>query len=266
MKKVGIMGLGNMGEAIARALLTGGLSTSEILFFEIKPARMKAVIDSYGIGAASNPAELAAQCDYIILAVKPQEAKGAISAIAPSVGEASTIISIMAGVTTSSIISMLQRPAKVVRIMPNIGVTVGQGALGMSANYLLSQDEVRSVASFLAPLGRIIEVAEEQMDAVTALSGSGPAFFLAFFEAMIDGGVKMGLPRDKAYDLAFQTITGTCAMLEKERMHPALMREMVTSPGGTTIAGLVVLDEKGFRGTVVRALEAAQARARELSR
>jgi pyrroline-5-carboxylate reductase len=161
---------------------------------------------------------------------------------------------------------MLEKPAKVVRVMPNIGVAVGEGALGMTANYLLSEDEREAVASLLAPLGSIVEVNEEQMDAVTALGGSGPAFFLSFFEGMIDGGVKMGLPRDKAYALAFQTIRGTLVMLEKERLHPALMKDMVTSPGGTTIAGLVILDEKGFKGTVVRALEGAQNRSRELSR
>jgi len=160
---------------------------------------------------------------------------------------------------------MLEKPAKVVRVMPNIGVAVGEGALGVTANYLLAPDELESVAALLAPLGRIVEVNEEQMDAVTALGGSGPAFFLSFLEAMIDGGVKMGLPRDKAYALAVQTIKGTVALLEKEHSHPVLMKERVTSPGGTTIAGLIVLEEKGFKGIVVRALEAARTRAGELS-
>jgi len=266
MKSVGIMGLGNMGESITRALLGAGLAVGDILSFEIKPERMRTVTSAYGIGAAASPRDLAAQCRYLILAVKPQDAKTAISALAPSIDESRIIISIMAGITTSSIISMLEKPAKVVRVMPNIGVAVGEGALGVTANYLLAPDELESVAALLAPLGRIVEVGEEQMDAVTALGGSGPAFFLSFLEAMIDGGVKMGLPRDKAYDLAVQTIKGTVALLEKEHGHPALMKERVTSPGGTTIAGLIVLEEKGFKGIVVRALEAARTRAGELSR
>ncbi len=266
MKKVGIMGLGNMGESITRALFGAGVAAADISSFEIKPERMRAVTGAYGISGAASPRELAAQCRYIILAVKPQDAKTAIGALAPSIDESRIIITIMAGITTSSITSMLEKPAKVVRVMPNIAVAVGEGALGVTANYLLTPDELASVAALLAPLGRIVEVNEEQMDAVTALGGSGPAFFLSFLEGMIDGGVKMGLPRDKAHALAVQTIKGTVALLEKEHSHPALMKERVTSPGGTTIAGLVVLEEKGFKGIVVRALEAARMRAGELSR
>jgi len=265
MKSVGIMGLGNMGESITRALLGAGLAVGDILSFEIKPERMRTVTSAYGIGAAASPRDLAAQCRYLILAVKPQDAKTAIVSLAPSIDESRIIISIMAGITTSSITSMLEKPAKVVRVMPNIGVAVGEGALGVAANYLLAPDEMESVTALLAPLGRIVEVNEKQMDAVTALGGSGPAFFLSFLEAMIDGGVRMGLPRDKAHSLAVQTIKGTVALLEKEQSHPTLMKERVTSPGGTTIAGLVVLEEKGFKGIVVRALEAAMVRAGELS-
>ena len=266
MKKVGIVGLGNMGEAIARALVAAGTDRKEIIGYDVKPERMKAVVEGLKIAHAKDPADVAARSDYIILAVKPQDAKAAIAGLAAGLDESRILISIMAGTTTSSIASMLDRPAKIVRVMPNIAVAVCEGALGIAANYMLSHDELDGVARLLAPLGRVVEVPEEQMDAVTALGASGPAFFLAFLEAMVDGGVRMGLPRDKAHLLALQAVKGTVALLEKERMHPALMRERVTSPGGTTAAGLLVLDEKGFRGTVVRALEAAQARAKELSR
>lgn len=266
MKKVGILGLGNMGESIVRALLHAGLPKEEMLAFEIKSARREAMIDSYALEIADDPQDLAGRSDYIILAVKPQDAKAAISALAPSVDQSRIVISIMAGITTSSIISMLEKPAKVVRIMPNICVAVGEGALGIAANYLLTKDELESVVALLAPLGRVVEVNEEQMDAVTALGASGPAFFLSFLEAMTDGGVRMGLPRDKAYSLALQAVKGTVAMLEGEGIHPVLLKERITSPGGTTIAGLVILDERGFKGTTVRALEAAQTRARELSK
>ncbi len=266
MKRVGIIGVGNMGESIVRALLGSGIRKTDIFSFEVKPARVRMVAAQYSIKAAKDPEDLARRSDYIVLAVKPQDAKAAIAAAAPAMTDAKIIISIMAGITTSSIISMLEKPAKVVRVMPNIAVAVGEGALGITANYLLSQEELEAVQALLEPLGTVVQVSEEQMDAVTALSGSGPAFFLAFLEGMIDGGVKMGLPRDKATELAVQTVKGTVTLLQKEKMHPAVMREMVTSPGGTTIAGLAVLEEKGFKGSVIRALEAAQARSKELSR
>jgi pyrroline-5-carboxylate reductase len=266
MKKVAIVGLGNMGESIVRALLNAGMDKAEILSFELKAARAQAMAQSYAIEAAQDPRDLAARCRYVILAVKPQDAKAAISALAPSINESNIVISIMAGVTASTISTLLERPAKVVRVMPNICIAIGEGALGIAPNHLLSKDELEAVGNLLRPLGRVVEVSEEQMDAVTALAGSGPAFVLSFLEALTDGGVKMGLARDKAYSLALQTMKGTVAMLDKERLHPALMKEAITSPGGTTIAGLVILDEKGFKGNVVRALEAAQNRARELSK
>ncbi len=266
MKKVGVVGIGNMGESIIRALLGAGTDRAEIVSFEVKTARAEAIAKSYGVERAKDPGDLAALCHFVILAVKPQDAKAAIGALAPSIRESNVLISIMAGITTSTIMSLLGKPAKIVRVMPNICITIGEGALGIAPNDLLSQDEKASVMALLAPLGRIVEVTEEQMDAVTALGGSGPAFVLTFLEAMIDGGVRMGLPRDKAYTLAVQTMKGTVMMLEKEGLHPAAMKESITSPGGTTIAGLVLLDEKGFKGNVVRALEAAQSRAKELSK
>lgn len=266
MKKVGILGLGNMGEAIGRALLGAGVAPDDLLFFEINPEKARKGSAAYGVGSAPAPLDLAAQCHCIIVAVKPQDAKGALAALAPSVDDSRIVISIMAGVPMSGIASMLAKPAKIVRAMPNIGAAVGEAAIGLTSNSLVLPEERDSVIALLTPLGRIVEVKEEQMDAVTALSGSGPAFFFSFLEAMIDGGVSMGLPRDKAHDLAVQTVKGAVALLEKEHGHPTLIKERVTSPGGTTIAGLVVLEENGFKGVLVRALEAAKKRAEELSR
>lgn len=266
MKTVGIVGLGNMGESIVRAFLNAGMAKSEMLFYEAKPARSQAIAQAYTIDAARNPADLATRSRYLIIAVKPQDAKSAIAAMAPAVTESNIVISIMAGVTSSTISTLLEKPTKVVRVMPNICIAIGEGALGIAPNGLLSKDEVEAVHALMRPLGKVVEVGEEQMDGVTALAGSGPAFVLSFVEALTDGGVKMGLARDKAYALALQTMKGTVAMLDTEKLHPALMKESITSAGGTTIAGLVVLDERGFKGNVVRALEAAQNRAKELSR
>jgi pyrroline-5-carboxylate reductase len=266
MKTVGIIGLGNMGEAIARSLSRAKPADDRILGFDVKEARCAAVRTSCGVEVVKDHQQLAAASDYLILAVKPQDAKPVVQGIAPFIRESAIIISIMAGMTTSTITALLEKPARVVRVMPNICVAVGEGALGVAGNYLLSEDDVTSIGALLRPLGLVVDVTEEQMDAVTALGGSGPAFFLSFIEAMIDGGVRMGLGRDKAQALSLQVVKGTVKMLEERNLHPSLMKEMITSPGGTTIAGLVVLDEKGFGANVVRALEAAQARSKELSK
>jgi pyrroline-5-carboxylate reductase len=266
MKRVGIIGVGNMGESIVRALISSGTDKSEILYYEAKPARSRTINESYAIEAAGSSGDVAAKCRYVILAIKPQDAKAAIAALASSVSDANIIISIMAGIGGPTISGLLGKPVKLVRVMPNICIAIKEGALGVAPNNLLSKDEMEDVYALLAPLGRVVDVSEEQMDAVTALAGSGPAFVLSFLEALVDGGVRMGLARDKAFGLALQTIKGTIDMVDAEKLHPALMKESITSPGGTTIAGLVILEEKGFKGNVVRALEAAQDRARELSK
>src|SRR5271157_804932 len=265
MARLGILGLGNMGEAIVGALLGSGFDRKDLLAFEVKKDRAQTVARRYRIGLAANARDLAQKTRYILIAVKPQDAKRLLGAIAPAFDKEKLVISIMAGVTTSTILSMLQRPVKVIRIMPNICVKVGEGALGMTSNDLVPEGELEETKKMLAPLGRVVEVREDLMDAVTALSGSGPAFLLCFLEAMIDAGVNVGLPRDKASILAIQTIKGTIATLEAEKLHPTVMKEMVTSPGGTTIAGLTLLEEKGFRGSLIKAIEQARNRAKELS-
>jgi len=265
MAQLGILGLGNMGEAIVGALLGSGFDRKNLLAFEVKKDRAQTVARRYRIGLAANARDLAQKARYILIAVKPQDAKPLLGAIAPAFDKEKMVISIMAGVTTSTILSMLQRPVKVIRIMPNICVKVGEGALGMTSNDLVPDGELDETKKMLAPLGRVVEVREDLMDAVTALSGSGPAFLLCFLEAMIDAGVNVGLPRDKASILAIQTIKGTIATLEAEKLHPTVMKEMVTSPGGTTIAGLTLLEEKGFRGSLIKAIEQARNRAKELS-
>jgi pyrroline-5-carboxylate reductase len=265
MARLGIFGLGNMGEAIVGALLRSGFGRKDIVAFELKKERAGLVVKRYGISAAASAKDLALKAKYLLIAVKPQDAKTLLGAIAPALDKDKLVISIMAGVTTSTILSMAQRPVKVVRVMPNISVKVGEGAMGITSNDLVSEEELNETKKMLDPLGRIVEVKEELMDAVTALSGSGPAFLLAFLEAMIDAGVNVGLPRDKASILAIQTIKGTIATLEAEKLHPTIMKEMVTSPGGTTIAGLTHLEEKGFKGDLIKAVEQARNRARELS-
>jgi len=265
MVRLGILGLGNMGEAIVGALVGSGFNRKDLMAFEIKKERAEVVAKRYRVSVAANGKDLAEKAQSVLLAVKPQDARVLLESIAPALKKEKLVISIMAGVTTSTILSMAQKPLKVIRVMPNIAAKVGEGALGITSNDLVTEKELGEMKKLLSPIGRIVEVREDLMDAVTALGGSGPAFLLSFLEAMIDGGVNVGLPRDKATTLAIQTIKGTIAMLEAEKLHPSLMKEMVTSPGGTTIAGLVHLEENGFKGIVMKALEKARNRAKELS-
>jgi pyrroline-5-carboxylate reductase len=265
MKKIGIIGMGNMGEAILKALLRNGTQITSILCAETKPATVNIVAKTYGIKCHETPEEIIKKTDYVVLAVKPQDSKKVLQSISPHLTEKKVLVSIMAGITTSNILSIVGKAVKVVRIMPNICVKVGEGAMGLTSNKLVRADDVEFVKTMFSSMGKTVEVGEELMDAITALGGSGPAFVLLFLEAMIDAGVKLGIPRDKSAVISSQVIKGTISMLDIENLHPALMREMITSPGGTTMAGLAVLEQGAFKGTVIRAIEDACKRSKELS-
>ena len=265
MEKIGIIGLGNMGESITKALIKEGLKKESILFSETKKERAKQIEKVYGLKCIKNLSELAKKTDYIILAIKPQDARGVLHKIAPSLDDKKIIISIMAGITTSNILSLAGKPFKIIRVMPNICVKVSEGVMGIAANSMVTKEEKEKIQMLLSPLGNVIEVNEDLMDAFTALGGSGPAFFLLFLEAMIDAGVKIGLARDKAKSISLQVVKGTLKMLEEENLHPTVMRDMITSPGGTTIAGIAILEDRAFRGNVIEAIEKACKRAKELS-
>jgi pyrroline-5-carboxylate reductase len=265
METIGIIGLGNMGEAILKALLQTGRKKDSILCVEMKADRTRFIKETYGIECLPSVNELIAKADIIVLAVKPQDSKKVIESLAAHIREKTILVSIMAGITISNILTLVGKQAKMVRLMPNVCVKVGEGAISITSNKAVTKSDLKRVEKLFSPLGTIVEVGEELMDAVTAVGGSGPAFFLLFLEGMIDGGVKMGIPRDKARTLALQAIKGTVKMLEEEGLHPVLMREMVTSPGGTTAAGLASMEEDAFKGSTIKAIEKATRRAKELS-
>lgn len=265
MEQVGIIGVGNMGESILKALLKGGLKKDRVLFAEAKKERAAYIEKTYGVQQVKKPADIAKGSGCIILAVKPQDAKKVLQGMAPYIESPMVIVSIMAGVTMSNILSLTGKPVKVVRMMPNIAVKVGKGVTGVAAGADVTREELQAVISMFSSTGLVIEIGEELMDAVTALGASSPAFFLFFLEAMIDAGVKIGMPREKARTICVQVVKGTLAMLEEEQVHPTVMREMITSPGGTTIAGLAALEDKAFKGSVIDAIEKACKRSRELS-
>lgn len=265
MAQVGIIGTGNMGESIIKALLKSGVKKDELLFTEAKKDRAAYIKKTYGIRDVKKASELAKLSRYLILAVKPQDAKKVLPAIGPFIDDSKIIVSIMAGITMSNILSLTGKPVKIVRMMPNIAVKVGKGVIGIAAATSVTGEELKTAAALFSPLGITIEVGEELMDAVTALGASSPAFFLLFLESMIDAGVKIGIPRDKSKAISMQVIKGTLAMMEEEDMHPTVMREMITSPGGTTITGLATLEDKAFKGSIIEAIEKTCKRARELS-
>ena len=259
---IGFIGGGNMAEALIRGMTGEGMK--EIMVYEPRPERAEELARSYGIRTARSNAELVSSCSIIILAVKPQIMDAVIGEIAPGIDNRKTVVSIAAGITLSYLQSKLKTD-KIVRVMPNAPALVREGMSVMSLCECFTGTEINIVRSILMSIGKVIALPEKFMDAVTALSGSGPAFIALFIEAMTDAGEKMGLSRDNAAELAVQTAIGTAKLLETG-MSPEKLRQMVTSPGGTTAAGLKVFEEKGLKGVVADALLAAKKKAEELGR
>ncbi|MCX7965111.1 MAG: pyrroline-5-carboxylate reductase [Syntrophorhabdaceae bacterium] len=265
MEKIGFIGLGNMGEAILKALIKSGYSTDCIFFCEIKPERAELMERTYKIKHVKDVKKILNKTKYIIIAVKPQDAKKALESISPFIDERHIIISIMTGISISKMLSFSDKKLKIIRAMPNICAKVGNSLTAITANKEIKTEELNEIKKILSTFGYVVEIEEEHMNALTALSGSGPAFVLYFLEAMIDAGVKLGLSRDKSKEISTQVMKGTIEMLEKENLHPTILKEMITSPGGTTIYGLAHLEEKAFKGSVIKAIEEAAKRAGELS-
>jgi len=213
--------------------------------------------------------EAAAKGDFVFLAVKPQVLQHVLTEIAPAVKKrkrlsAPVLVSMAAGWTIARIQETLGEKAPVVRIMPNTPALIGKGMIAMSVSREVPQDKAGELKNILDNTGIVDLIEEKYMDAVTGLSGSGPAYVYLFMEALADGGVRAGLPRDKALSYASQTVLGAAAMLQETGKHPGELKDMVTSPGGTTIAGVAALEEGAFRSTVIKAVEASWRRSIEL--
>lgn len=264
--KTGIIGGGNMAEAMIKGLIKGGISPDSIAVAEPFDERRVFLADRYKVRVSSDNCDVASGCGVLLIAVKPQMAEKVLSGIAVNVAADTVIISIMAGISCSSIESHFSAPARVVRAMPNTPALALQGATAVAAGSHLLPGDMGIATELFRMVGKCWQVEEKLIDAVTGLSGSGPAYVLTFIEALSDAGVKNGLPRDVASGLALQTVSGTACLLVETGEHPALLREKVTSPGGTTIAGLQALEVGGFRGTVMRGVEAATLRSMELGK
>lgn len=251
-----------MAKAMIKGMTSRGMK--DILVSEPDSGRRQHLEKSYGIETSESNLKAASSCNIIILAVKPQNMDMVIDEIKEAVSEKKTVISIAAGITLDYLSSRL-KTKKLVRVMPNTPALVQEGMSVMSLCECFSDRDIAVVHDILMSIGKVITLPEKYMDAVTAVSGSGPAFIAFFIEAVIEAGVKIGLTENDAQTLAIQTLAGTSKLLDTG-MQPAKLREMVTSPGGTTAAGLKAFDEKGLKDTVLAAIEAAKSRATELGK
>lgn len=264
-QKVGVIGAGAMGTAIIRGLLRGGHLPEDILVAEPDAGRRQ-VIANWGITTASDNIDLLQQTDGIILAVKPQILPEVMKEIGPVFSENKPLLSVAAGITTSYLESFLPRDTPVVRAMPNTPALIGEGVSALSGGACATTEHLRWAHELLSPLGKVVMIREELMDAVTGLSGSGPAYVFLFIEALIEAGVQAGLPRDIARDLTYPTVLGSVKMAIETKEHPVKLREQVTSPGGTTAAGLARLERGAFRAVVSEAVQAAMERSKDLGK
>jgi pyrroline-5-carboxylate reductase len=266
-KRVGFIGGGNMGEALIRGLLGANLVPAELIAAtDVRAERTAQLGRQFGITAHGDNARLVREADVVILAVKPQIMASVLGEIAPLVTARHLLISIAAGVATATIRAALGKEAHIIRVMPNTAALVLQGAAAIARGTGLGPDDLAIAEEIFGAVGRAVVLDEELMDAVTGLSGSGPAYVAIVIEALADGGVKMGLDRATAMTLATQTVLGAAQLLAETGMHPGALKDMVSSPGGTTIAGISALEEGGLRTTFIRAVERATQRSRELGR
>jgi pyrroline-5-carboxylate reductase len=253
-----------MGEALLSGLLRAGRSPSDLLFTERHPDRVAELSERLGVTAVS-AADAAGRADTLLVAVKPQEIGALLDDLAGSVTPSNLVITIAAGIPTTTIEKRLADGTPVVRVMSNTPVFVDEAMSAISAGEHAGEEHLARTEDLLRPVGKVIRVPESQLDAVTALSGSGPAYFFFLVEAMIDAGILLGLPRAVAADLIVQTAIGSAIMLRDSGQHPVQLREAVTSPGGTTIAAIRELENHGVRAALLAALEAARDRSRELA-
>jgi pyrroline-5-carboxylate reductase len=253
-----------MGEALLSGLLRAGRSPDDLLFSEKHDERIKHLTATYGVRQVL-VSEAGAAADTLLVAVKPQEIGALLTDLAGGVTTGNLIISIAAGIPTATIEAALAEGIPVVRVMSNTPVFVDQAMSAISPGAHAGEEHLARTEELLRPVGKVIRVPETQLDAVTALSGSGPAYFFFLVEAMIDAGILLGLPRAVAAELIVQTAVGSATMLRDTGEHPVQLREAVTSPGGTTIAAIRKLEDHGVRSAILAALEAARDRSRELA-
>lgn len=262
---VAVLGAGVMGETLVSGLIRAGRAPTELLLAERRPDRAAELRERYGVDVVSNVAA-ASKAETVVLVVKPQDMPDLLDEIASVVRPGQLVISLAAGITTELIESRLPEGVAVVRVMPNTPALVDEGMAAISRGTHCDEEHLLEAESLMRATGKVIRVPEKQQDAVTAISGSGPAYLFFVVEAMIEAGVHLGLPRSTATELVVQTMVGSAKMLRETGEHPTVLRERVTSPGGTTAAAVRKLEDHKVRAAFMTALESARDRSRALAR
>lgn len=261
---IGFIGAGNMAEALIKGLLAQGYPAGSIVVADPSPARQELMRDRYQVRVAAGNAAVAAQCRRLVLAIKPQMAAAVVPELAGSLTAEQLVVSILAGTATATLEQLLTGAPRVVRAMPNTPALVGCGATAICAGRFATADDLEAAGALFQSVGSVCTVAEAQMDAVTGLSGSGPAYVFSVIEAMADGGVREGLSREIALELATRTVLGAARLVAESGEEPAALRQKVCSPGGTTIAGLTALEDGKLSATLIEAVSRATKRSKEL--
>jgi pyrroline-5-carboxylate reductase len=265
-RRIAILGAGKIGEALVAGLVSSGWrEPSEIVATARSDVRLEELRERYGIDATRSNLEAVRDAAIVVIAVKPQDIEELLGELTGTLSPSQTVLSIAAAIPTQLIERHLGAQIPVVRAMPNTPAAVHEGMAGIAAGAHAEEEHLARAEEVLSHLGRSVRVPESYMDAVTAVSGSGPAYFALLAESMIEAGILLGLSREISTDLVVQTMLGTAKLLRDEKMHPVELREMVTSPGGTTISAIRVLEMAGVRAAFLNAIQAAMQRSKELA-
>ena len=264
MTTFALVGVGKLGEALLSGILRSGRPKEQVIAAERYAGRAKEIAEVYGV-ATADPVDAVARADVVLLAVKPQDMRTALKEIAGSLRPETLVVSMAAGITLKLLEEELPAGTHCIRVMTNTPVFVDEAMSAVSPGTHATEEHLQLVEELLSSVGRVIRVPEHQQDAVTALSGSGPAYFFYLVEAMIDAGILLGLPRATAAELIVQTAVGSAKMLKESDEHPVVLREAVMSPAGTTISAIRVMEDHGVRAAMLAALEAARNRSQELA-
>ena len=264
MAQTAILGAGVMGETLLSGLVRAGRRVDDLLVGEKRPERARELEERYGVQVVSN-VEAARKAETLALVVKPQDMGDLLEEIAPELRAGQLVVSLAAGITTAFIESRVPEGVAVVRVMPNTPALVDEGMAAIAPGSHCDDHHLAEAEELMGSTGRVLRVPERQMDAVTAISGSGPAYIFFVVESMIEAGVHLGLPRSTSTELVVQTLVGSAKMLRETGTHPVVLREQVTSPGGTTAAALRELETHKVRAAFLAAMEAARDRSRSLA-
>jgi len=265
MRKTAIIGGGNMGEALLKGLIASGADPARFVVSDPTESRRRHLADTHGVATTASNADAVREADIVVFAVKPGQLPEVIGEVRDLLESSRPlIVSVAAGVSIAAILSFTGSSARVIRVMPNTPALVGEGMSVLSAGGSASRDDLSRVMEMFSGIGRAIVLDERLMDAVTGLSGSGPAYVFLFIEALADGGVRNGIPREQALLLARQTVLGAAKLADSTGEHPGVLKDRVASPGGTTIEGIAALEQAGFRNAVIHAVTAATRKSREL--